>query len=94
MTNNVAGAWSTTDASTLLVPANVYRDKLVIQMRSVNPCSLAWDETAIFLDGVQLRVAGSVIIVTGALARSAVYGICDTGLTANGGWQEGLGVCD
>jgi hypothetical protein len=93
------GSWSTTDASSLIVPANVYREKLVVQMRSSNLCSLAWDNgleagVAVFTQGVQLRIAGSVIIVTGALARSAVYGICDTGLTASGGYQEHLGVCD
>jgi hypothetical protein len=79
-----------------MIPANTYRDKLVIQMRTSNPVSLAFgtDEPAIFLDGVQLRTAGSVIIITGALARESVYGVCDTGQTASGGYQEALGICD
>lgn len=88
------GAFSASQVSSILVPANTYRDKLVIQMTSSDPCSLAFGEAAIFAQGVQLTTAGSVIIVTGALSRLAVYGICDTGLTAAGGYQEALGVCD
>ena len=92
--NGSMGRWAlASSASAVIVPANVYRDKLVVQMRSSNPVSLAFDEAAVALDGVQLRQAGSVIIVTGALARSEVRGICPTS-DGTGGYQEGLGVCD
>ena len=88
------GSWALASAlSAMIVPANEYRDKLVVQMRSGNPVSIAFNEDAVALDGVQLRIAGSVIIVTGALARSAVYGICPTS-DGTGGYQENLGVCD
>ena len=92
--NGQMGHWTLADAASgILVPANIYREKLVVQMRSSNPVSLAFDEAAVALDGVQLRIAGSVVIVTGALARSQVNGICPTS-DGTGGYQEGLGVCD
>ena len=91
--NGAMGSWTATAVSSEIVPANVYRDKLVVQMTSANPVSLAFGEDAVFADGVQLRVAGGVVIVTGALAREAVYGICPTN-DGVGGYQENLGVCD
>ena len=88
------GSWTVGTASTMIVPANTYRDKLVIQMTSAQACSLAFGEAAVYAQGIQLTGAGKVVIVTGALAREAVYGICTTGQSAAGGYQENLGVCD
>jgi len=85
------GSWSATSASGQLVPANAYRDKLIIQMNTSDPCSLGFGEAAVFDEGIRLRTTGTIMIVTGELARKAIYGICDTNKTATGGYQEGLG---
>jgi hypothetical protein len=81
--------------STLIAPANVYRAKLVLQCHSITAgsVSLAFDEDAVYAEGVQLTAAGSVIAVDGALARSAVYGICTGANSAVVGYQEALGIC-
>ena len=93
-TSGHMGSWTANTASAIIVPENVYRDKLVIQMTSTQACSLAFGEAAVYAQGIQLTGAGRVVIVTGALAREAVYGICTAGQSAAGGYQENLGVCD
>ena len=86
---------SVTAASSLIAPANVYRDKLVIQCLSVTggSVSLAFGEPAQYGYGVKLLAANSVIAVAGALSRLAIYGICNTGQSAVVGYQENLGIC-
>ena len=86
------GHWSATDVSSILVPANQYRAKLVLQMRAGDPGALAFGKPAVFADGVQMRSMGSCMLVEGPLSREAVYGVCNTGTTATGGYQENLGV--
>ncbi|MFA5766836.1 MAG: hypothetical protein WC919_02855, partial [Candidatus Paceibacterota bacterium] len=66
-------SWSATDVSAELVPANYYRDKLVIQIRTSDPCSIAFGEDAVYADGVQLTTTDPTIYITGALSREAVY---------------------
>ena len=86
-------SWSTTDVDNLIVPKNIYRDKLVIQMRSDDPCTLAFDELAEFDKGIQLLSTERKILIKGALSRCAVHAICATNKTASGGYQENLGIC-
>lgn len=91
------GAWSTdSTGSQLLVPANVYRAKMVIQARTLSAgnMSLGFGVPAVAGQGMQIVAAGGTVAVAGELARLAVYGICSTGAaTASGGYQEDLGVC-
>jgi hypothetical protein len=89
------GAWSlSANLQGLLVPANYYRDKLVIQLQAGGPVYLGFGAAASAGSGVQLTTVGSVVIVTGPLAQMAVYGITQSGSTTTGGYQENLGVCD
>lgn len=91
------GSWvSDATASQLIVPANPYREKLVIQQRTITAAhytNVAFGEDAIVGSGYQLRTAGAVLAVAGALARLAVYAICTSGGSATGGYQENLGIC-
>lgn len=89
------GTSHVTAASTEIVPANVYRQKLVLQCHSITggSVSLAFTENAFYAEGVQLTAAGSTIAVDGALARGAVNGICTGVNTAEVGYQENLGIC-
>ena len=84
-----------TDVNSLIAPANAYREKLVVQVHTVTSGSitLGFGENAVYLQGIQLLQAGSVIAIAGALARSAVYGICNTGQSSVVGYQENLGIC-
>ena len=81
--------------TTEIAPANEYRDKLVLQVHSITggSVSLGFGVDAVYADGVQLLAAGSTIAVAGALAGSAVNGICNAGQSAVVGFQEGLGIC-
>jgi len=85
-----SGSWTSTGASSQIVPANVYREKLVIQCLTGTLIYLGFKDAAITGTGVYLAAAGSVIIVNGAMARVAVNAIG----TGTGGYQEHLGVCD
>jgi hypothetical protein len=53
---------------------------------------MGFGEAAVFANGIQMRSVGSVMVVTGSLSREAVYGVCNTGLSAAGGYQENLGI--
>ena len=81
--------------TTEIAPANVYREKLVLQVHSITggSVSLGFGVDAVYADGVQLLAAGSTIAVAGALARSAVNGICTGAYSAVVGYQENLGIC-
>jgi hypothetical protein len=83
------GHWSLTDGnSALIVPADQYRDHLFIQhaIGSTTQVALGIGETAIAGKGVQLFTGASPIIIEGADARKAIYGIGNGGA---GTWQEG-----
>jgi hypothetical protein len=89
------GHQTVTAATTEIAPANVYREKLVLQCHSITggSVSLGFGVDAVYADGMQMLAVGSTVAVAGALARSAVNGICDAGQSAVVGYQEALGVC-
>jgi hypothetical protein len=83
------GAWTSTQASSQVIAADVTRTSLTVQMVTAasSPTSLAFGAAAVFGEGVQLVNIGDSVTVRGHLAQLAVYGICDTGLTSGGGYQ-------
>lgn len=85
----VKGSWDATVASSEIVAANEYRDKLTIQLHSGDATALGFGEAAVYAEGIRLVTAGDVIELTGAITRGAVYAICDTGNSSAGGYQEG-----
>ena len=84
-----ADVWAATQASSEIVPEDVHREHLVIQLHSGDPVCLAFGETAVFSRGMKLMVAGDSVKIRGWLARHAVTAICDTGGIAVGGYQLG-----
>ena len=48
------GAWSASATDSIIVPKNLNRDRLLIQMRSADPCSVAFGEAAVLAEGFQL----------------------------------------
>jgi hypothetical protein len=86
------GTWSATGTSSLLVPANYYRAKLVIQMTSSDSCWIAFNEAAVSTEGYAMIGAGGTVILNGPEAQCAIYGICANGKTATGGYQENIGI--
>ncbi len=85
----VAGTWAATAASSVIVAASNNRDILILQLHSGDVTALAVGEAAVFAKGVKLYSVGDTVTLTGWMARQAIYGICDTALTAAGGYQEG-----
>ena len=85
---SMVGSWSATAASSVLIVADEYREELVIQHHSGDSVFLAFGDDAVEDEGI--RLDGSVVpvvVVKGAKAREAVYGICATAKSATGGWQ-------
>ncbi|MFA5766837.1 MAG: hypothetical protein WC919_02860 [Candidatus Paceibacterota bacterium] len=84
------GSFSAGVTSAEIVPANEYREQLVIQLRTGTSVSLAFGTAAVLSKGYQLMSAGSVCVIDGALAGEAVYAISAAPFT--GGYQEALGI--
>jgi len=83
------GSWSlSTGNSTLIVPADFYRDALFIQhaFGSTTQVALGIGEPAVAGKGIQLFTGASPVVVEGADARKAIYAI---GNGASGTWQTG-----
>ncbi len=82
------GSWSATATSSELIAESDDRGSLVVQLQSGNRVSLGFGEDAVFGEGVQLGTDGDSVEIKGHQARMAINGICDTGGTASGGYQE------
>ncbi len=80
------GNFTATSASTEIVPANEYRDSLLIQKTNATAIALGIGEAAVAGEGVQLTAAGEVAHLRGAAARHAIYAIGDGG---TGTYQDG-----
>ena len=83
-----------TNASTVIAPANYYRDKLVLQLQgsNANNVAIAFGEDAVYADGFRLTSVTPICMIVGAMAREAVYGICTGSETAVVGYQEDLAI--
>jgi hypothetical protein len=88
------GHASVTAVSSVLVPANYYRERLVIQLQGASPnnVALAFGEDAVYADGFRLTALTPIALVNGPMAREAVYGICTGAETATVGYQEDLAI--
>jgi len=80
------GNWTGTDASTLIVAADAYREYLVIQLTNATSVNLGIGEAAVAGDGIKLINAGDAVRLEGAQAQSAIYAI---GNGAAGTYQDG-----
>lgn len=84
------GSWDLTGIaiSTLIVPADEYREDLFIQhsIDSSTQMALGIGEPAVAGKGAQLFTPGSVMTIHGADARKAIYGLGNGG---KGFWQQG-----
>ena len=83
-----SGTWNATEASSQLVAANKNRGQVTIQFNSGAPMYIGIGQHAAYGEGVMLRAVGGSITLTGYVATQAIYGVCDTGYTASGGYQE------
>lgn len=81
------GSWAATAATAELVAASMYRGSVIVQLQSGDPVSLAFGEAAVFGEGILLKDVGDYVEVKEPLARLAVNGICDSGNSADGGYQ-------
>ena len=80
------GLWSSTAASTEIVPADEHRDSLLIQKTNDTTVALGIGEAAVAGEGVQLVNKGDTAILNGASARCAIYAIGNEGA---GTYQDG-----
>jgi hypothetical protein len=80
------GAWTGTAVSAEIVPANEYREALLIQKSNATNVALGIGEAAVAGEGVQLLATGTTAILRGAAAREAIYAIGNGG---TGTYQEG-----
>lgn len=87
----ISGTWTAAAASTEIVPASEYREKLTIQLQSATQVYLGFGVPAVAGESLTLLGAGDSITVRGHLARQAVYAI---GSGATGAYQEGDVTCD
>jgi hypothetical protein len=80
------GKFTATSASTIIVPANKYRDHLIIQKLAGAAIALGIGEAAVLDEGILLTGKDSTVEVDGAAAAKAIYAIGNTG---TGTYQEG-----
>lgn len=81
------GSWSATDTSSELVAADVNRRSITLQLLAGDSMSIGIGEAAVFGEGGTMLVVGDFISLVRLQAGEAIYGICDTGKTADGGYQ-------
>ncbi len=81
-------AWSATATSSVIVPARVKRDFVVIQLHSGDPIAISIGVPAVFSKGLKLINAGDHITLRGINITNAIYAICDAGNSATGGYQH------
>jgi hypothetical protein len=85
-----AGAWSATSESSLIVPADVNREFLEIQLYDPAPVTISFGDDAETYYGMILCGMNDSIRVVGPLARKAVYAVTpDVLFEATGGYQDG-----
>lgn len=81
-------AWSATNADSIIVPYNYWRNSLMIQCHRGSSATvfIQLGQTAEASKGIELP-PGSAYSVTGHKATYAVHGITSSG-TATGGYEE------
>lgn len=84
------GSWEATDESSLLIPADKYRDLVTIQLISGDPVAIGIGEVAVYGEGMMLLSVGDYLGVNGYQAKEAISVICDTGKVAAGSFQTAL----
>lgn len=83
------GSFALTGAtSELIVAANENREYLTIQLKGSATIELGFGTAAVAGEGIKLIKPGDSVLIQGALAREAVYGI-GTQTNSLGGWQDG-----
>jgi hypothetical protein len=80
------GNFTGTAASAVLVAANRYRDKLLIQKTNATVVALGIGEAAVAGEGIQLGPIGDAVVIKGPDATNAIYVIGDGG---TGTYQDG-----
>jgi hypothetical protein len=92
-TSGRAGSWTATGTSSIIVPADPNRDNLFLQFEITNAGSdqvaLGFGEDAVAGDGAQFFTGGSILVIHGADARKAIYGIG----SGTGYFQSGDVIC-
>lgn len=83
--------WAATAASAEIVAAEMYRDKLTIQLQNTTQVYLGFGVPAVSGSSLTLITTGDSITVRGHLARGAVYALGDGAI---GAYQEGDISCD
>jgi hypothetical protein len=91
-TSGRAGSWTATGTSSIIVPANAYRDHLFLQYEIAQPggvqVALGFGEDAVAGQGAQFYTGGSILTIHGPEARKAIYGLASGG-TGTGYFQTG-----
>ena len=82
------GNWSANDSNKIIVPANDARTELVIQHRGGDPVYLGFGEPAEGGKGITISEAMPMYVINSYLSEREVYGLCASGDSANGGYQE------
>jgi len=81
------GSWAATSASAIIVPADDYREVLLIQkITNTVAVALGIGEAAEAGKGIQMSAVGDAVILRGPAARHAIYAIGNTGV---GTYQDG-----
>jgi len=73
------GAFTGTAASTEIVAANAYRDGIILQHTNATAIEIGIGEAAVAGSGVKLIKIGDTLVLRGADARAALYGIGNGG---------------
>jgi len=80
------GTFTAGAASGVAVPADSYRDQLVIQKTNTTAIALGIGIAAESGKGIQMARAGDTVIIWGPQAELAIYAIGNGG---TGTWQDG-----
>jgi len=81
------GSWAATAADSVLVAADTYRGSIELQHTAGSPVFIGFGEAGVVGQGIKFAVTSPYYLINDHRARMAIHGICDTGLTASGGYQ-------
>jgi hypothetical protein len=90
MGEKTRGRWTATDEDSIIVKKDPNRVRLTVQLITPGAVvALGFGEKAKFDEGIRLHDNGLIYRYSGELVTNAVHAICDTGQTAEGGYQVG-----
>ncbi len=80
------GSWSATAVVSEIIPADMYRGSVTLQLYSGDPIYIAFGSDPVVGKGIRLSATFPLVVVSDHRAMLAIRVVCDAGQTASGGY--------